>query len=205
VTAPHPLLVALRAGARWAVLPFSLATGPALADHAPCLTLLDDIPAYVAAFGAQGWRQPEPAEWTQALETLAQAQVAASAMPEVDGDAALQALIAQARSSYVPLFQQTEVLVKGDDAVSLRIDASDAGKVLTCLVAGPALPEVALAIRDEVPNMYGDISYISHDLTPPEGASALTVGMTHADFTVGGRTDFRGTDAIFVTLTKPDR
>jgi hypothetical protein len=180
----------------------AVAAAPALADHAPCLTLLDDIPAYVAAFEAQGWRQPNPDEWTRGLETLAQAQVAATAMPTIDGDAALSALSAQARSTYVPLFQSTEVLVKGDAAASLRIEQTDAGKTLTCLIAGPELVEVTKAMRDELPQMYGSISYLNHDLPPPDGVAALSTHMTHATFDVEGRLEFRGTDAIFVTLTK---
>lgn len=196
-----------RSGIRRLGTALALAVMPVagLADHAPCLTVQPGLSDYATAFAAEGWQAAEGERRRVALNTLAEAQVAAALMPTVSGDAQLRAFLANARGSWAPVFDRTEVLVKGDAAVGFWIEAADTGNSLRCVIAGPRLEEVEHEMTAGLPDRYGDIRFVATAPAAPEGAAALTVSYSRAVFAVGGVTDFRGVDGIFVTLTLPPR
>jgi hypothetical protein len=175
--------------------------GAARADHAPCLTVLDTMADYTAAFAANGWQPPETDERRQtALRTLAEAQAVATTRPAIRTEAEMTSFTSNARQSYMPLFDRTELLVKGDAAASLRVQAVDDGRALYCVIAGPHLAEVDTALAKSPAGGVNDVDFGGGELAPPEGATELRADMVRAAFPIFGRSDFRGSDAVFVTL-----
>jgi hypothetical protein len=185
-----------------AVAALALLATPALAaDHDPCLTILDSLAAYTAAFTATGWQPPETdARRQTALRTLAEAQAVATTRPAIRTEAELTSFTSNARQTYMALFDRTTVLVKGDAAASLRVEAAGEARVLYCLIAGPHLPDVDAALAKSPAGGVNDVDFAGGALEPPEGATELRADLIRATFPIFGRSDFRGADAVFVTL-----